>query len=149
MSFDHPTPPTPEDIRRQEEAALCAQYAELIALCEELATPPAELRESGPEIVEFEGMVLLFETTHPIEALRLITDLTSDEAPNHPIREPARIAVGLISQKLTVLRTQTDISPVRYRELEKKYQRLSLAVGVINNNKVDHELGVTAQKQVV
>lgn len=146
MSFDHPTSPTPEELKKREEAALCAQCVELLALCEELAAPPAELRESGPEIAEFESMILLFEATHSIEALHSITDLTSDEAPNHSIREPARIAVGLISQKLTSLRTETNIPPVKYRELEKKYQRLSSAVGVINNDKVDHKLGTTAQE---
>ena len=142
MSLDHPTPPREDQLRSQERAALIVEYAELTEFCEAPVISQADLRESGPEIAEFEGMVVSFEITYSIEALHSIIDLTKEEAPNHPVREPARIAVGLISQKLTILRTETDISSVKCKELEREYWRLSAAVGIINDNKVDHELRV-------
>ena len=141
MTIENPTPKTPEELEIEEKEkreALCAQYAELIQDCEKLWTPPADLRESGPEIAEFESMVLGFEKTYSIADLHSIVDLTQDDAPSHPVREPAKIAVGLISDKLGILKRQTDITQEKLRELAKKYERLSRAVGVINNGKVDH-----------
>ena len=64
--------------------------------------------------------------------------LTAKEAPNHPIREPARLALIPVVTMLNTLKKETDISPEKYEELKAKYKLLSRAVGMINNSKVDH-----------
>lgn len=138
MSTENPTPPPPEELTEQEKAALCAQCADILKLSVEQAAPPADLRESGPGIAEFESMIVVFEKTHSIAALHQIVDLTQNDAPNHPIREPARIAVELIGKKLKMLKRETHITPPKRKELDAQYQRLSRAVGIINNGKVDH-----------
>lgn len=98
-----------------------------------------KLRECGPEIAEFEEMLLLFESEHSLAELSLIINLTPQEAPNHPVREPARVALGPIVSRFNKLKKETDISLEKHEELREKYMRLSRAVGIINNNKVDHD----------
>jgi len=104
----------------------------------EQLTTPATLREAGPEIVEFEAMITLFESMHHLEELNSITNLTPVEAPKHPTREPARLALIPIVATLNALKKETNISPEKLEEVKAKYMRLSRAVGIINNNKVDH-----------
>lgn len=96
------------------------------------------LREAGPEIAEFEEMLVSFELAHPLAELHSIVELTPQEAPSHPIREPARLALDPIVAKLNILKIETNINKARYEELKAKYKRLSNAVGFINNGKVDH-----------
>ena len=38
-------------------------------------------------------MIASFESTYPLSELLLIIDLTPNEAPKHPIREPAKNAL--------------------------------------------------------
>jgi len=97
-----------------------------------------ELRESGPEIAEFEEMLASFETTHSLSELHLIIDLTPEEAENHPIREPARVACIPLVTKLNALKNETNIPSEKYDELNAKYRDIRRAVGTINKNKVDH-----------
>ena len=68
-----------------------------------------------------------------------ITDLTPTEAPFHPVREPARIDLIPIVSTLKDLKETTNISTLRYEELQWEYKTLSQAVGIINNNKVLHD----------
>jgi hypothetical protein len=102
--------------------------------------PPEKRREAGPEIEELEGMFENFEQTHDIIALNAITDLTPEEAPNHPIREPAREALRLIVNKLQLIKDETNITAEKYAELKAKRKRLAQAVGAVvkNINIVDH-----------
>ena len=104
----------------------------------ELKVEEKDLRECGPEIVELEEMLVLFESENSLAELLLIIDLTPKEAPNHPIREPARNALIPIVAKLKMLKKETNISPEKQEQLRVKYMHLSRAVGIINNNKVDH-----------
>ncbi len=99
-----------------------------------------ELREAGPEIAEFETMMADFEKEHPLEALLAITDLTIEDAPNHPIREPAKIALVSIIAKFEVLKKETTITDEQLELLEAKRKKLSMAVGLIDikTNKIDH-----------
>lgn len=99
---------------------------------------PEHLRESGPEIAEFENLVNLFESEHSLEALHAITDLTPAEAPQHPLREPARLALIPINRLLNTLKNETDITPEKHDELKARYTLLSQAVGMLNNNKIHH-----------
>ena len=125
---------TPEQQKKKDEDAQYAQWME--------AHPEPEapaLRESGPEIAEFEAMITRFEVEHSLEALHQIIDLAPEEAPKHPLREPARAALEPIVATLTRLKGETNISPEKYADLRAAYKRLSRAVGMINNGKVDHD----------
>ena len=104
----------------------------------ELKVEEKTLRECGPEILELEEMFVSFESAHSLAELILIVDLTPEEAPNNSIRESARKDMVPIVSKLNKLKNETNIVPEKYEELRAKYMRLSRAVGIINNNKVDH-----------
>ena len=92
----------------------------------------------GPEVEEFEGMLEDFEKAHDLEALHAIIDLTPAEAPHHPVREPAKQALNPIYKKLCLIKDETNITGEKYAELKAKWKLLSQAVGMINNNKLDH-----------
>lgn len=100
---------------------------------------PENLREYEPEIKEFEEMIDLFESQYPLAELYAIVDLTPEEAPRHPVREPARLALKPILEKLHSLRDETNISPEKYEALQARWEKIFNAVGVINNNKVYHD----------
>lgn len=96
-------------------------------------------RECAPEIAEFDAMIVSFESMYPLAELHSITELTREEAEMHPVREPARVALIPIFEKLKSLFEQTNISNNTYIELDEKYRILSRAVGMINKNIVDHD----------
>jgi hypothetical protein len=100
--------------------------------------PAEKRRESGPEVEKLEDMFENFEQTHDLIALHAVTNLTPEEAPQHPVREPAKQALNPIYKKLQVIKDETNITPEKYAELKVKWKRLSQAVGMINNNIVDH-----------
>jgi len=127
-----PTNPDSEEQNGEE------RYAQWMSEHPEIEISPENLRECEPEIAEFEEIVAQFESTYSLEELHLISDLTSEEAPHHPLREPAKVALLPIVEKLTILRRETNISSEKHSELMAKYKNLSRAVGIINNNKVDH-----------
>ena len=97
-----------------------------------------DLRECGPEIAEFEEMLISFELIHSLAELRLIIDLKPEDAAKYPLRESAKAALIPIVAKLNILKKETNIVPEKHEELRAKYMHLSRAVGMINNNKVDH-----------
>ena len=97
-----------------------------------------DLRECGPEIAEFEEMLISFELIHSLAELRLIIDLKPEDAAKYPLRESAKAALIPIVAKLNILKKETNIVPEKHEELKAKYMHLSRAVGMINNNKVDH-----------
>jgi hypothetical protein len=129
------TNPNLKEQQEREDAELLADY---LTRHTEPVIPKENLREAGPEIVEFEAMITLFESMHHLEELNSIINLTPAEAPKHPTREPARLALIPIVVLLNTLKKETDITPTKHEELKAKYMRLSRAVGIINNNKVDH-----------
>jgi hypothetical protein len=90
------------------------------------------------EMREMADMILEFEEEYPLAELLLITDLTPDEATNHPLREPAKLALIPIVEALNKLKNETDITKEKYDELEASYRSLSKAVGFINKGKVVH-----------
>ena len=61
------------------------------------------------------------------------------EAEVHPVREPARIALNTIREMLKSLGTKTNISAEKLAEGEATYKKLSQAIGILNNNIVDHD----------
>jgi hypothetical protein len=129
---------SPEDKRRKQEQKDAELLADHLARHPEPVISPENLREAEPEIAQFESMIAVFESTHSLAELHSIINLTPAEASKHPIREPARIALIPIVAMFNTLKKETNISPIKYEELKAKYMRLSRAVGIINNNKVDH-----------
>lgn len=127
--------PSAEELKLKEENE---RYEQWMKDNPDIVIAPEDLRECGPEIAEFEDMLLSFESAHSLAELFLIIDLTPEEAPKHPIREPARKALIPIVSKLNILKEETNISSEKYGELETKYRHLSNAVGMINSSKVDH-----------
>jgi uncharacterized protein involved in exopolysaccharide biosynthesis len=122
-----------EQTRLQEEADLLADY---------LIRHP-NLKPLSPEIAEqvqeeFDSLISLFESKHSLEELHSIIDLTTKEAPNHPIREPARVDLIEIEARLSKLKPTYGEGSPEYKSIKEQYKRLSRAVGIINNNKVDH-----------
>jgi hypothetical protein len=130
--------PNPEKNGRRQEQEDAEQLADYLARHPEPVISKEDLREAEPEIIEFESMIALFESVHSLTELNSIIDLTPQEAPKHAIREPARVALIPIVTLLNILKKETNISTQKYEELKAKYRRLSQAVGMINNNKVDH-----------
>ena len=65
-------------------------------------------------------------------------DLTPQEAPNHPLREPARVALIDIVKELNKLKATYGENSPEYKSVKEKYMHLSRAVGMINKNQVDH-----------
>jgi hypothetical protein len=124
--------------KEQQDIEGSEQLADYLLKHPEPIISKEDLREAGPEIVEFEHMITSFETMHSLEELHSVIDLTPVEAQKHPTREPARVALVPIVAKLNTLKNETDITSEKYEELKAKYKRLSRAVGMINNNKVDH-----------
>jgi len=124
--------------KEQQEREDAEQLADYLTRHPEPVISKEDLREAGPEIVEFEAMTALFESMHHLKELNSIINLTPVEAPKHPTREPARLALIPIVVLLNTLKKETDITPTKHEELKAKYMRLSRAVGIINNNKVDH-----------
>jgi hypothetical protein len=125
---------TPEE-QKMRGHAMCDDF--------ERAHPEVEMtleerRPCGAEVLELEGIITSFESMYSLEDLHAIQVLTVEEAPIHPLRAPANKALNPITALLKVLKKETDISDEQHAALFQEYKRLSRAVGIINNDKVDH-----------
>jgi len=138
MNEQIPKELTPEEIKSKQEQEENDRNEQFMKDHPELFEVPDKMRECGPEVAEFEALVASFESTHSLEALHEIVELTVEQAMAHPVRQPAKEALGPIVSLLNKLQNETDIPKEKYAELKAKYRRLSQAVGMINNNKVDH-----------
>ncbi|MFH0969458.1 MAG: hypothetical protein V1804_03045 [Patescibacteria group bacterium] len=136
MNEEIPKVLTPEQQLSQERED---RYAQWMKDHPEVVIAPENRRECDPEIAELEKLIDLFESEYSLEELHLIIDLTVEEAPQHPVREPASLALIPINAKLNSIKEETNISRKKHEELRARYTRLSKAVGIINNNKVDHD----------
>ena len=94
--------------------------------------------ECEQKVKKFLGLITAFEQKHSIEKLLAITELTAKNAPDHPVREPARKDLPAIGFALRFLQENTNILPEKYIELHTLFVRLQRAVGSINGGKVDH-----------
>jgi hypothetical protein len=100
--------------------------------------PPEKRRECGPEVEELERMFDEFEKAHDLEALSAITDITTlEEAQAHPTWMPAQLASKPIYAKFRVLKDETNITEEKHAELKAKWKRLTQALGMINDGKLD------------
>lgn len=120
---------TPEQPKEQEEKA---RYSQWMKDHPDTVTVPENRKECKQEIVELESLIEAFKSEYSIEALNLI--LISEEAFEHPVREPAKKALALILGKLHFLGDETNISHEKYKELEARFGQISDAVGIINVN---------------
>lgn len=138
MNEQPPKELTPEEIKLKQEQEQNERCEQFMNDHPELFAVPDKLRECGPEVAEFETLIALFESTHSLEALHEIVELTVEQAATHPVRQPAKEALGPIVSLLNKLQNETDIPKEKYAELKAKYRRLSQAVGMLNGNKLDH-----------
>ncbi|MCX6712699.1 MAG: hypothetical protein NTY66_00640 [Candidatus Vogelbacteria bacterium] len=97
------------------------------------------VRECGPEVAQFEELISSFEANHPLAELLLIVDLRPEDAPAHPVREPARLGLIPICNLMKVIEEETNISPEKLWELKMMYQKLFQAVGMSRGNKIFHD----------
>ena len=128
-------PKNPYEGLTNEEIAMYEAY---IIDHPEVEIPEESLRDPEKEITEFETLITSFEQSHNLEELNSIKELTSEDAPNHPIRERARKDLNPIVALLNLLKKETAITEEKHEELKKKYKHLSQAVGIINKGIVDH-----------
>ncbi|MDO8521294.1 MAG: hypothetical protein Q7S52_04215 [bacterium] len=124
-----------------------------------------ELAESGPQIAQFEKLIASFEATYSLAELHTIVDLTPElfalfwgdrdmspeqkaseinklapqDAEKYKTRTEAKEALIPIVELRNLFRDDPSVSSEQFAELEEKYMRLSRAIGVISNNKVDHQ----------
>lgn len=129
------TPDEKKKLIEKEGEEMCADW---LARFPEKIVSMVERRDSGNEILEFEDLIENFKNTHSLSELNTIIDLKPEDAQNHPLREPARLALIPIVAQMNTLKNETDISEEKHNELKAKYVILSRAVGMINKNKVDH-----------
>ncbi|MFH1610266.1 MAG: hypothetical protein ABIA91_00035 [Patescibacteria group bacterium] len=126
----------PEEITPEEQKYYDEMYEEWLK-----NNPPEEEIEkikSEPEILIFKEMIKTFESEHSIKELNLIVDLTVKDAPNHPVREPARKALAPIFKQFKMIKEETDISDEDCETLRQEYRRILRAVGMIINDKFYH-----------
>lgn len=125
-----------EETNDEGEDALLENY---LAQHPEIKDEREYMSECGPVIEEFKELIKSFESKHSITELSAIKNLTPEEARVHPVREPARLDLIPIVALLNKLENETNISPEQFDELKfGEYMTISRAVGMINNNKVDH-----------
>lgn len=113
----------------------------LAKYADEPEIPKVNEEECEKKVAELESLMTAFEVTHPIAELYAITDLAVKDAPNHPIRHPAKLALGPIVAAWIFVKERTNISPERLAELKVRYLHLTRAVGMIEakTSKVDHD----------
>lgn len=133
MSTEEQFDNSPQEILGQEE-----KEPEQLKDYTETVIAKEDLRECELEIAEFEEMLTSFELTYSLAELHLIINLKPEDAIKYPLRKSAKTALIPIVEKLNILKEETNIAHGKYEELKAKYMNLSRAVGVIHNNKVDH-----------
>ena len=126
----------PDGLTKEEREA--ADY--WLSMYEEDENSIVELRFCELEIGQLEHMFEIYESeyTHSLPELHAILELDPKDAPNHPVREPARKDLAPIVALLNTLKNETNITPEEHEKLNDRYLILSKAVGVINNGKVRH-----------
>ena len=128
--------PNPQELKRLQDQQEAEQLADYLIRHPNLDPLPQGLVEQAR--TEFDSLIASFESKYSLEELHLITDLTPQEAQNHPLREPARVALIPIVKLLNDLKATYGETSPEYKSIKEKYMRLSRAVGMINKNKVDH-----------
>ena len=122
--------PNPQELKKLQDQREADQLAEYLTRYPNLEPLPSNLAEQAR--MEFDSLVASFELKYSLEELHSIIDLTPQEAPNHPLREPARVALIPIVKLLNDLKATYGETSSEYKAIKEKYMRLSRAVGMIN-----------------
>ncbi|OGZ07751.1 MAG: hypothetical protein A3D65_01455 [Candidatus Lloydbacteria bacterium RIFCSPHIGHO2_02_FULL_50_13] len=151
--------------QKQEEKEEEERYQQYLKDHHEPELPQKEVVEIGPKIAQFEKLLASFESTYSLAELHAIIDpipellalflgdrdmspeqkasevnkLASQDAKKYRIRAAAKEALIPIVELRNLFRDDPRISSEQFARLEEKYMRCSRAVGVISNNKVDHQ----------
>ena len=128
--------PTPQELKEKQDRKDADRLADYLIRHPNLEPLSPSLVEQTR--TEFDSLVASFEAKYSLEQLHSIIDLTPQEAPNHPLREPARVALIPIVKLLNDLKAIYGETSSEYQSLKEKHLRFSRAVGMINKNKVDH-----------
>ena len=121
--------PNPQELKRLQDQQEAEQLADYLIRHPNLDPLPQGLVEQAR--TEFDSLIASFESKYSLEELHLITDLTPQEAQNHPLREPARVALIPIVKLLNDLKATYGETSPEYKSIKEKYMRLSRAVGMI------------------
>lgn len=131
--------PSPEKLAEyvftEEQLEQAREYEESHSSSETAQLSPERCAEM---VAELEGLYIAFEQKHDIEALYAITELDSEVAKDHPIREPARQDLPPIIAILKILEKQDAVSDEVFFQILDGQLRADRAVGTINNGRVDH-----------
>ena len=107
---------------------------------ESMRNPSREHLPSGePELEAVESLIAAFEQKYSLEELNAVTQLSGENGYSHPLRDPAKHALGPIRELIYVLIEKTSVPKEMYEQLEAKYQILARAVGLINRGTVEHD----------
>ena len=157
MTEKMPSSPPPKGVEKiveetADQAHLDARIAESAGLIEHwtrveeaerrtIAAEPAEAWER--KIAEFEELTAEFESRFSLVELHAITRLDPKEAPSHPLREPAKIALEPIVELLNGIKVRFGEESEQFKTAKAKYRVLSQAIGSINasTHAVDHTRG--------
>lgn len=88
--------------------------------------------EITPGAREYKRLLDEFEATYSLEKLYAIVDLSADPDRKHPLRDPAKKALSLISN----FARDNHVGP--HAELKAQWKKISNAVGMVNKGMVDH-----------
>jgi len=105
---------------------------------EKIIIEPGAKIECRPGIVEWEGLIDKFKSRYSLEVLNSI--LTSEEAFEYPVREPAKKELSQILDRLHILNHKTNISFEESARLQERFNELLYAVGVMEGAKIDKEI---------
>ncbi len=129
--------------RLQEEAEIVRQKLWLNDHPDTTRFSGKELsKETNYLVGRIEELMASFEARLPLGELHAIVDLRPQDVERHPLREAAKAALIPIVYILNELKDRAKskkFTKQKYEEIYEKYMHLSRAVGMINNNKVDHD----------
>lgn len=109
-------------------------------------TEAPEARESAEaHIAEARTLFEDFRQTFSLDALHAID--TAEAAYASAERKAAHEAIKPIVAKLDFLRKKTDITDDAYAPLQEEYQTINRALGMINGDRLDHEVDVRPVRQ--
>lgn len=87
--------------------------------------------EGEKSIQELIELLNAFENRYDLPTLFA---LKAEEIQNHPLREPAKKALNPMTALLSKIETDYSISREVYRDLRKRFRKISNAVGILNRD---------------
>ena len=143
-------PPKLEEKLDDPDGLTVGERAIANAFLEDEPTTPLVKRESTrAEVLELLDLFAQFETQFNVSELYAITHISAEDLaifqrgeplPIHPLRTPAKLALGPIAKKWSEIKDDTTISGDKLEELRGRYQHISRAVGLFQTKDgiIDH-----------